>query len=309
MGRIAGKITGRIAETVSPDVILEHVDIDGLVDRIDINRVLDRVDVERLLSRIDVNRLLATVDVDVLLKDVDLEALLRRSGVPEIVAESTTRMGGAALDLARRQLVGLEVLLAHVVNTVRRRDHQGAEGPTSLAPSRASTGHSVTGHYAGPVTRTAAAALDVAMVFATYTLGYAGLNLLTTALLGYSVATDQGEPVAGAALLVWWFCYSFATLAVAGRTPGKAIVGLRVVRVTGATVRVRQALLRVCALPLSTLLLGVGLVPIIFRRDRRALHDLIARTAVVIDWGDRHAELPAPLSEFLSRRTNTFQPG
>jgi uncharacterized RDD family membrane protein YckC len=302
-GKVAGRVTGRIAETIPPDVILEHVDVDALVDRIDLNRLLDRVDVERLIARIDVNRVLAAIDVDVLLKEVDLEALVRRSGVPEIVAESTTRMGGAALDLARRQLVGLDALLERVVSTVLRRDLAARQGPAALASPQGRTARlSVTGHYAGPVTRVAAFALDVALVFATYTLGYAGLNLLTSAILGTGLTSDEAEPLAGIVLLAWWFCYTFASTAVTGRTPGKALVGLRVVRVGGTPLRVGQALLRVCALPVSVALLGVGVLMIVARRDHRALHDLVARTAVVVDWGDRPAELAAPLSEFLNRR-------
>jgi uncharacterized RDD family membrane protein YckC len=38
-------------------------------------------------------------------------------------------------------------------------------------------------------------------------------------------------------------------------------------------------------------------------RNRRALHDLIAGTAVVYDWGDRPAQMPAPLSSFIADRT------
>jgi uncharacterized RDD family membrane protein YckC len=303
LGRVAGKVTGRIAETIPPDVILEYVDVDGLLDRIDINRLLDRVDVERLLGRIDVNRVLAQVDVNVVLRDVDVEALVRRSGVPEIVAESTSRMSSAALDVVRRQLVGFDALLGRVVNGLMSREMAPVDGKSMLDPSRKGTARlTVTGRYAGPVTRAAAFVLDVAVVVATYTLGYAGLNLLTTVILGMPLTTDHGEPVAGLVLVLWWFCYSFASLVVSGRTLGKATIGLRVVRSDGGTLRSGQAFLRVCALPVSVALLGLGLILIVLRRDHRALHDLIAGTAVVIDWGDRPAELPAPLSAFLSRR-------
>jgi uncharacterized RDD family membrane protein YckC len=159
----------------------------------------------------------------------------------------------------------------------------------------------VTGHYAGPVSRAAAAALDVAIIFATYTAGYAGLNLLTNAFLGVSISGDKSGPLAGLALLTWAFLYTFGSLAVTGRTPGKALVGLRVVRANGATLPVKRALLRTLALPLSVLILGIGLLLIIVQREHRALHDLIAGTAVVYDWGDRPAEIPGPLSEFLTR--------
>ena len=37
-------------------------------------------------------------------------------------------------------------------------------------------------------------------------------------------------------------------------------------------------------------------------RERRALHDMLARTAVVYDWGERPAKLPAPLTRYLERK-------
>lgn len=40
----------------------------------------------------------------------------------------------------------------------------------------------------------------------------------------------------------------------------------------------------------------------ILGRERRALHDVIAGSAVVYDWGDRPAQLPAPLTRWLERR-------
>ncbi|TCN43920.1 putative RDD family membrane protein YckC [Kribbella orskensis] len=163
----------------------------------------------------------------------------------------------------------------------------------------------ITGHYAGAVSRAVAAVLDVLIVFASFTLGLAGLDLLTTAFLNRSIREDSSAPAATVALLVWAFCYAFGCLAITARTPGKAIVGLRVVRADGGTVRPRRAFLRVCVFPLSVLLLGLGFVLIVFHRAHRALHDLIAGTAVVYDWGERPAELPGPLSDFLIRANAT----
>lgn len=150
--RLAGAVTGRVAQTIDPDLVLEYVDVDQLVDRVDVNhlldridpdRLLDRVDVDRLLDRIDVNRvldrvdvdrLMARVDVDALLDAVDLEAAVRRAGVPEIVAESTERMAGSALDLARRQLAGLDTVVDRVVNRLLGRNaNDQPTGPPRLA--------------------------------------------------------------------------------------------------------------------------------------------------------------------------------
>jgi len=105
----------------------------------------------------------------------------------------------------------------------------------------------------------------------------------------------------GVSLLVWAFFYAFVGLAIAGRTPGKSLVGLRVVGNDGSVLSVRRALGRTFAFPLSVITLGLGFLGIIFQREHRALHDMIAKTAVVYDWGSRTAELPGPLSAFIAR--------
>lgn len=160
----------------------------------------------------------------------------------------------------------------------------------------------VTGHYAGPVTRAAGTALDVVLVFGLFTLGVAGIDLLARVFVGLSLGEDRSGIGWVVAFAAWAFVYLFVGLAVAGRTPGKGIVGIRVVAADGSTLSVRRALVRTIAFPISALVFGLGFLLILVQREHRGLHDLIAGTAVVYDWGGRTAELPGPLSQFLERR-------
>lgn len=160
----------------------------------------------------------------------------------------------------------------------------------------------VTGHYAGAASRAAAAALDFAIAIGTFTAVLAGLDLLSRIILGDSIAGDRSGPGYVIALAAWAFLYMWVSLSVAGRTVGKGIVGLRVVASSGSALTVRQAFVRTVAYPFSFAILGLGLVGIVIDRHHRALHDLLARTVVVYDWGGRAAEIPGPLSEFLARR-------
>ena len=160
---------------------------------------------------------------------------------------------------------------------------------------------SVSGHYAGPVSRAAAALVDGGLIMALYTLGYAGLNLLLNAFFGHSLSGDQSTPLAVASLATWAFLYVFVSLAITGRTAGKGLTGLRVVKADGSAPSVGALFLRTIVFPISAMLFGVGFLLIVVRRDNRGLHDLIAGTAVVYDWGDRPAEMPGPLSDFLNR--------
>jgi uncharacterized RDD family membrane protein YckC len=98
----------------------------------------------------------------------------------------------------------------------------------------------------------------------------------------------------------WAFFYCAYPLAVGGRTFGMAVVGLRAVRADGRDLDTRRAVLRVLAFPLSFLLFGFGFLLVLLKRDRRALHDLVAGTAVVYAWDARAARL-----RFLARRPSS----
>lgn len=295
-GRLAGEVTGRVMDTVDPNPVLDHVDVDAVLDRVDVNAVLDRVDVDRLLAR---------VDVDALLDRVDLEALVKRSGVPDVIAASTHRFAGSAVDSARRQLVSLDLLVGRLVDGVlRRRQLLWTHAPVALRPSapRVRDGClDVSGGYAGPVTRLTAVIVDSWVLTIGSTLALAGADYLSRTLLRKPLDIQQSG--------TWWvvgfsalaFLYSFLSLQIAGQTPGKALMGLRVTRWDGSPLTWFPSLLRTLLWPLSLLLAGMGAAVLVAQRDHRALHDLLARTAVVYDWGTRPAEIGRALSRTVLR--------
>ncbi len=130
--RVAGAVTGTVVDAGPVDEILEHVDIDAVLDQVDVNHLLERVDVNRLLDRVDVDRLLARADVNRLLAGVDVEELVQRAGIADIVADTTGQLAGRSLDVARRQLVGLDTLVAGMVDRDRRRRGPAPLGPPAL---------------------------------------------------------------------------------------------------------------------------------------------------------------------------------
>jgi uncharacterized RDD family membrane protein YckC len=121
-----------------------------------------------------------------------------------------------------------------------------------------------------------------------------GLALaLTLALLLWASITVLGETIegAGAALLatftslgmvIVWFC-AFETL-WRGRTPGKAVMGLRVISADGTSVRFQQAFLRAAMTLVDFFLIPVGFIAVVAvllsPRDQR-LGDMAAGTLVV----------------------------
>jgi uncharacterized RDD family membrane protein YckC len=70
-----------------------------------------------------------------------------------------------------------------------------------------------------------------------------------------------------------------------------AMLGIQVVKADGTSLTPREATLRTLALPLSIVVFGLGFIGILVQRERRALHDLLAGTAVIYSWDARAARL------------------
>ena len=165
---------------------------------------------------------------------------------------------------------------------------------THVAPDR---DVGLQGHYAGIVTRTAAFLLDALTVLVLFALAGQVVEFLVSSLRGDPFVLRDHPTLSVVALVGWAFFYLAYSLSVGGRTFGMGLVGVRVVRGDGREVDGKHAVLRVLALPFSFLLFGFGLLLILLRYDRRALHDLVADTAVVYAWDAYAARL-----RFLARQ-------
>lgn len=90
----------------------------------------------------------------------------------------------------------------------------------------------------------------------------------------------------------WELLFEFSVLVVTivfwekwgGTTPGKRFAGIRIVDAkTYKDITNKQAITRSLGYIPSTLLLGIGFLMVLFRKDKRALHDLLADTVVIYD--------------------------
>ena len=148
------------------------------------------------------------------------------------------------------------------------------------------------GNYAGAVSRLAAFAADVGASWGIYTLGVLLLNTAVKLVSGHSYTLTNHQLVAFIVLTLWEFLYFTYQWAVSGKTLGMAILGLQVVTRQGGPISGRQAVFRTVGLGVTLFLtLGIGFLGIVYQRDRRALNDFIAGTAVVYDWDARAARL------------------
>lgn len=307
----------RLVAGLDLDPVLAEVDLDAVLARVDLDAVLVRIDLDQLLDRVDLDRVVARLDVDAIVDRLDVADLVQRAGIPDIVADSTGQLAGSALDLGRRQLVAVDVGAYRLTQRLGGRDPALLPaGPSGLVADDAATvqlpdpdrsrvraREEVSGFYAGPVSRLLAFGLDVALATSLFTLGTAALAWLLGTVAGIDVTGGDATTrtwwvLAG---LAWLFTYWATATVVAGRTPAMALAGLRVTGRDGSPLRPGPALVRTLVLPLS--IPGfLGGAWMLVDRERRALHDLLAGSTVVYDWGGRPAEMPTPLAHWIAER-------
>jgi uncharacterized RDD family membrane protein YckC len=123
--------------------------------------------------------------------------------------------------------------------------------------------------------RGAALAIDAAVLL----VGYWALVLVAKLVFRDAAQTRAVQVTLDAFLRVGILAYFSVLTWRFGQTLGKAAVRLRVVTVTGEPVSLARALGRALASGVS-LIFGIGYVVAALRRDKRALHDLLASTRV-----------------------------
>jgi uncharacterized RDD family membrane protein YckC len=145
------------------------------------------------------------------------------------------------------------------------------------------------GHQAGFVSRVAADAVDLGVV---WLIGVSAL--LSAGVVRYLVAGPPFRPpvlppwlstAAGTVICVGYLTAGWATT---GRTVGKQLVGLRVVSRSGRRLLFRQAL------PRAVLYVAfpAGLLWVLVSRSNASVQDLVVRSVVVYDWSYRPAGEP-----------------
>ncbi len=160
--------------------------------------------------------------------------------------------------------------------------------PATLPPERNLTRQ---GHYAGAASRLVAFAADVGLAWVLYTVGVAAVSLTVGLITGHSYSLSHHRWVALGAVIAWGFLYFALQWSASGRTAGMALLGIRVVQTDGSRLTPGRAVARTFAFPLAVLTLGLGFIGILTNRQRKALYDRIAGTAVIYAWDARAAHL------------------
>jgi uncharacterized RDD family membrane protein YckC len=137
------------------------------------------------------------------------------------------------------------------------------------------------GQRAGLASRALAAAIDVGIAFLIYLAIVAAVNLAWDVFLSQRIAipTPPGwvSATASFAILILYWTLGWGST---GRTFGKQMMGIRVVRADATLLRPRGAFLRavLCAV------FYPGLALALVHRRNQSLQDLACKTVVVYDW-------------------------
>jgi uncharacterized RDD family membrane protein YckC len=286
---VAEAVVTRIVQMIDVNEIVQRVDVDAVIQRVDVNAIVDKVEVDRVLDAIDVNALMARVDINAIAGRIDMDQLMQNTEFSTLIAKSTSGALSEFLDLLRRQIVAVDVFVDRLFR--RGRFSQLAPGPPALSEQWTDQSSGREGVYAGAVSRLVAIVVDVFVAWAVFLLVIGAIQATLSLFWSHPPTLFHHGLVTGLVALGWIGLYFSFQWSLGGRTLGMAFAGVRVVADSGERIGRPEALTRILVLPVSILALGLGLLGLELRADRRGWHDLAARTSVVYDWDARAARL------------------
>jgi uncharacterized RDD family membrane protein YckC len=148
------------------------------------------------------------------------------------------------------------------------------------------------GRYAGFVTRLVAFVVDRTLISLVLVLTVQAIQFVLDAfrinqLLGFGdISWQLATGVGVGAYLVVTVIYDLSFWMLAGQTPGRGLMGVRIVRADGQRLRLGNAIRRELAYVLSAVLF-LGYLWILLDNRRQGWHDKLAGTIVVYSWPEQ----------------------
>jgi len=167
------------------------------------------------------------------------------------------------------------------------------------------------GRLAGFPSRVLADVIDVAIAFGIFVLIYSGISILWDFFNSDTIQIKVQSPgINASGMTLTAVIYFTIGWASTGRTIGKQVMGLRVVRRDAAPLSTLQALGRAL---ICVLFWYLVMWTVLFSRRNAGIHDMILKTVVVYDWipetAKRHLpDPPPPPSATRRRRAVSDQP-
>ncbi len=226
------------------------------------------LDVEKMVTEAIDSEAADRIWDEILASDKAQKLVERVAEAPEVRAAIAQQGFGLISDIGRqisRLTEGLDDLLERVVHRLL----PGAGDPEAEAEE------------AGFVTRLVAFAIDMGLIFGVLSLGASVLS----SVLSFTIGDGGGLPVWAIVILVMLGAGLLHSVFVnfwylVGQTPGMRFLGIRLVAEGGDPVSYWTAFRRGYALPISILVLGLGVLSILANSKRQGWHDRYAHTVV-----------------------------
>lgn len=170
---------------------------------------------------------------------------------------------------------------------------------------------SLLGYYAGFSSRLIAFIVDVVIVQIATVIALWFVNVISQMLQIQAIfsrvpllkglyAQATALPLDRLAIVFIVISYYVFFWSIVGQTPGKALLGIRIIPVHARKMSLGRALLRYLSYFISTLGLFLGFAWVLFDDHRQAWHDKISGTYVVYTWNAR------PDERFLAQEIERF---
>lgn len=194
----------------------------------------------------------------------------RVAEAPEVRAAIAQQGAGLVTDVGRR----LTSITEAIDDAVEELIHRVLSKP----------GHDAETNQVGLVTRTVAAAMDLALIGLVLSFGFGQLasvvpaatggseGLSPLAIIGFSAL---GFLIGGSILAAFW--------ALVGQTPGMRLLSIHLEVNGSREIGLRRAIKRLLGVTLALLPAGLGFLAILLSSTRRGWHDHLAGTTVVYD--------------------------
>lgn len=152
------------------------------------------------------------------------------------------------------------------------------------------TRETLRGQYAGFISRLVAFGVDIAIITISL-LALTGLLSAAASLFNLDqfghMETVLKIAISGLAALLYTAAYFIFFWTLAGQTPGKMLMGLRITTSQGQPLSIGRSLRRFIGYIVSIMALWLGFLWILVDNRRQGWHDKIAGTLVVYSWDAR----------------------
>jgi uncharacterized RDD family membrane protein YckC len=268
-------LAGPLPEAVAQSIVRHHV-LERVVSEIVASPEF-RAAFTAALRDERTEELVAEVGASPLLERVVRDAV-SSPAVREALTAQTTSIGAEMVGSLRSTAVRADAAVERPVRRWLRR------------PARQFSG--LEGSYAGIATRGPALVLDTLLAQLVYLVVASTVGLVLSLTVGVEQGWTYGI-LAAAGWLIVQGAYFVGFWSAAGRTPGMALMGLRLHDGRNSKPGILRSSIRLVGLWVAVTFLLIGFLPVLVDDRRRALQDFLAGTEVVYSSGEGEVRSPA----------------